>query len=651
MPPLTLPGLEREIRKKLTGQGLFLAGAFALAATASCAQAQALVIHGLNRIDDAQAVTLEGNVHPLARAEFDQGVLGLETRLERMVLLLKLSPAQQTRLDALVEAQQNPSSPLYHQWLAPAEYGAQFGVSDSDLAQVTAWLTAQGFTVDEIPQGRQLVVFSGTAGQVFDTFHTEMHTYRVNGAEHIANSQDPQIPAALAGVVSGVVSLHNFRRRSEMKARRALEARPQYTAGSTHYLFPADFWTVYDLNPLYTAGTAGTGSTIAIAGRSNINLRDVAAFRAMAGLAPSSPTVIIDGADPGLVESDQGESTLDVEWSGAVAPDAAVSLVAAASTQTTDGVDLAAQYIVNHAMAPVVSVSYGSCEREMGTAELAFYNSLWEQAASQGMSVFVASGDAGAAGCEAGADTKGSGNAVNGMCSSPYATCVGGTEFNEGANAAQYWAAANSADYGSTQSYIPEEVWNESALNGGTGLWASGGGASTVYAQPTWQAEVSGAGAANGMRAVPDVALSAADHDGYFMVENGSYWVVSGTSVASPAFAGVMALVVNKQGGAGQGNANARLYALAGAAANPFHATPSGNNSVPGVTGFTADGAEYNLATGLGSVDAALLVNGWSVNVKTAPIAPPRSGCLRFGLLPARCRPTPRMPLLYATSP
>ncbi len=623
-------------------QGLFLAGALALAATASCASAQSLVIHGLNGIDETQVVTLEGNVHPLARAEFDRGTADAGTRLERMVLLLKPSPAQQTALDALVEEQQNPQSPLFHQWLTPAEYGAQFGVSEPEMAQVTAWLTEQGFTVDEIPAGRQLVVFSGTAGQVFNTFHTEMHIYRVSGAEHIANSQDPQIPASLASVASGVVSLHDFRRRSEMKARRAIVAQPQYTAGSTHYLFPADFATVYDLNPLYSAGTAGTGSAIAIAGRSNINLSDVAAFRSIAGLAASNPTVIVDGTDPGLEASDQDESTLDVEWSGAVAPDAAVSLVAAASTRTTDGVDLAAEYIVNHATAPVVSVSYGSCEREMGTAELGFYNSLWEQAASQGMSVFVASGDAGAAGCEAGADTEGSGNAVNGMCSSPYATCVGGTEFKEDANAAEYWATANSTDYGSAQTYIPEEVWNESALNGGTGLWASCGGASTVYAQPAWQAEANGAGAANGMRAVPDVALSAADHDGYFMVENGSNWIVSGTSVASPAFAGVMALVVDKQKGAKQGNANARLYALAGAGADPFHATRSGNNSVPGVTGFTADGAEYNLATGLGSVDGALLVNGWGPNVESGPIAAPRNGCSRFSLLPTHCRPTPR---------
>lgn len=622
---------------------MFLAGAFALAASIPCARTQSPAIRGASHMDETQFVTLEGNVHPLARAEFDQGLVSPGTRLRRMVLLLKPSASQQANLDALVEAQQNPQSPLYHQWLTPAQYGSQFGVSEPELAQVTAWLSAQGFTVNEIPAGRQLVVFSGTVGQVFDAFRTEMHLYRVNGAEHIANSQDPQIPASLAGVVGGVVSLHDFRRRSEMKARRALGAHPQYSAGSTHYLFPADFAAIYDLNPLYSAGTAGTGSAIEIAGRSNINLSDVAAFRSMAGLAASSPTVIVDGADPGLVASDQDESTLDVEWSGAVAPDAAVSLVTAASTQTTDGVDLAAEYIVNHATAPVVSVSYGSCEREMGTAELAFYNRLWEQAASQGMSVFVASGDAGAAGCEAGADTAGSGNAVNGMCSSQYATCVGGTEFNDSANAAQYWAAANSAGYGSAQGYIPEEVWNESALDGGVGLWASGGGASTVYAQPAWQAEVNGAGAANGMRAVPDVALSVADHDGYFMVENGSYWIVSGTSVASPALAGVMALVVNKQNGAKQGNANLRLYALAGAAADLFHATPSGNNSVPGAAGFAAAGVEYNLATGLGSVDGALLVNGWGANVKTGPITPPKNSCSRFSLLPARCRPTPRM--------
>jgi len=618
-----------------------LAGAFALTGLVSCASIQSPVANSANRLSDTKTVALAGNVHPLVRAAIDEGPLGSATELDRMVLLLKPSFQQQTALDELVQAQQDPGSPLFHQWLTPAEFGAEFGVNDTQLAQVTTWLRAQGFTIDEIPAGRQSVIFSGTAGQVLNAFHTAMHRYSVGGAEHIANAQDPRIPSALAAVVGGVVSLHDFRRTSEVKAQRALGVQPEYTAGSTHYLFPADFATVYDLNPLYSAGTTGSGASIAIAGRSNIDLGDVAAFRSMAGLAANQPTVTLAGTDPGLVAGDQGESTLDVEWSGAVAPDAAVNLVAAASTATTDGVDLASEYIVNHAAAPVMSVSYGSCEREMGAAELAFYNSLWEQAASQGMSVFVASGDAGAAGCEAGSDSMGSGAAVNGLCSSPYSTCVGGTEFNEGANPAQYWSQANSAGYGSALGYIPEEVWNESALNGGTGLWASGGGVSAVYVQPVWQAQASGGGAANGMRGVPDLALSAADHGGYFMVENGSNFIVSGTSVTAPAFAGVMALVVAKRGGAAQGNANPGLYALAQGNVDPFHPTPSGDNSVPGAAGFTADGAIYNLATGLGSVDGALLVDNWGVETKSVPIAP-RKGCSGFSLLPARCRPTPR---------
>ena len=453
-----------------------------------------------------------------------------------------------------------------------------------------------------------------------ETFHTTIHRYNVDGEEHIANAGNPQIPAALAGVVGGVVSLHNFRRTSAISSLRKLNSKPlagphaEYSAGASHYMFPQDFATIYDLNTLYTEGTNGAGASIAIAGRSNINLSDVASFRATSGLAANAPTVLVPATDPGLVGGDQDEATLDVEWSGAVAPSVEVKLVVEASTATSDGVDLAAQYIVNHATAPVVSVSYGSCEQAMSSAEQAFYSSLWQQAASQGMSVFVAAGDAGAAGCNTGAEAMGAGSGVNGLCSSPYSTCVGGTEFNEGMDYAAYWAAANAAGNASALSYIPEKVWNESGANGGCGLWASGGGVSTLYPQPSWQKGVGATSAAQdagGMRMVPDVAMSAADHDGYVIYENGTYWVIAGTSASSPSFAGIMALVVEKQGRTGQGSANPGLYALANTARNPFHATPSGDNTVPGVTGFTASGGTYNLATGLGSVDVAVLVGAW----------------------------------------
>ncbi len=620
-----------------------------LSASVSCAQTQ-LLAGNSERIDETQVVTLEDNVHPLARAEFDLGAVEADRRLERMLLVLNTSWEKQSKLDELIEEQQNPASTFYRQWLTPDEFGSEFGANDSELAQAAAWLTAHGFSIDEIAAGRRLMVFSGTASQVYDAFHTEIHRYKFGGKVHIANAQDPQIPAALASFVRGVVSLHDFRRNSEIASRAAPATRPadrsraSYTAGSTHYIFPSDFAAIYDLNPIYDASIAGSGISIAVAARSNIHVSDVATFRSIAGLAANSPIVILAGANPGLIANDQDEATLDVEWSGAVAPAATVSVVVAASTATSDGIDLAAAYIVNHRSAPVMSVSYGSCEQEMGSAERAFYNDLWEQAAAEGMSVFVASGDAGAAGCAAGADRVGSAAAVNGLCSSPYATCVGGTELNEGSIAADYWSTTNLAGYDSALGYMPEVAWNESASNGGSGLWATGGGVSAVYDQPTWQANASGGMAANGMRAVPDVALAAANHDGYFMVENGALQIVSGTSVAAPSFAGLIALVVQKQLGAEQGDANPRLYALAGSGESPFHSTPSGNNSVPGVNGFAAGGTTYNMATGLGSVDGALLVNGWGADAEPAPIVKRRNGCVQFGSISVRCKPASRTP-------
>ena len=586
-----------------------LAGALLLAAAAL--SSPALPQPAGAQIDEAQVVTLFGNVHPLARPEFDLGSAAPDTRLDRILLLLKPSSARQATLDAFVQAQQEPSSPVFHQWLTPAAYAARFGVSAADLARVQSWLRSHGFSIDEIPAGNRLILFSGTAAQIAEAFHTEIHHYRVNGIDHLANAQDPQIPRALASAVEGIVSLHDFRRTASTTPRRALAPTPQWTLDGSHYLYPADFATIYHLNPLYNQAIAGSGVALAIAGRSNINLADVAAFRANAGLSANTPTVTLNGPDPGLVQGDQDVSTLDVEWAGAIAPAAAVTLVAAASTAVTDGVDLSAQYIVNHALAPVVSLSYAGCEQQMGAAELAFYNSLWQQAAAQGISAVVASGDAGAAGCNQGSDSTGTVAAVNGLCSSPYSTCVGGTQFNDAANPAQYWSPTNSASQASALGYIPEQVWNESAANGGAWLWASGGGISQVYPQPVWQKAVSGASAANGMRAVPDVAFSAAAHDGYIIHENGSDWIVSGTSAATPSFAGILALVVESMGGAGQGSANPSLYPLAAFSAAAFHATPSGANTVPGVPGFTAAGATYNPATGLGSVDAALLVGAW----------------------------------------
>jgi pseudomonalisin len=572
-------------------------------------------------IDDRLTVKRPGNIHPLARPEFDAGQVSPQQPMQRMILVLQPDPAQERALEALLAAQQDPQSPQYHRWLTPETFGKMFGVSDRDLEQVTAWLTGHGFEVEPAPSGRRQLVFSGTAAQVEAAFHTQIHAYHVNGETHYANSTDPEIPLALAAVVQGVASLHDFysvaMHQGPLATKLMPLARPapEYSSGGTNYIAPADFATIYDVAALYSSSVNGAGESIAIVGRTNFTLADITKFRSTFGLPANNPTVVLNGPNPGIVSSDeQTEAELDVEWSGAVAVNASIQFVLSASTNTTDGAQLSAQYIVNQNLAPVMSSSFGLCEAAIGTSGNQFWNSLWQQAAGQGITVLIASGDSGAAGCDSPtANQAVSGRAVNGICSSPYSTCVGGTQFNDTSNASLYWAPASTSNYGSALSYIPELVWNASALSsGGSGLWASGGGASIIYPKPAWQ---TGLGVPpDGQRDVPDVALNASLHDGYLFCLNGQIYLVGGTSAATPTFAALMSLAV-QHAGARQGNANPNLYALAANQLNGgaavFHDTTAGNNSVPGVSGFSA-GPGFDLATGLGSVDAFVLVNNWS---------------------------------------
>ncbi len=514
--------------------------------------------------------------------------------MSHMILMLQPDAAQQAALQELMAEQSDPASASYHKFLTPDQFAASFGASQNDIDKVTAWLASKGFQVEEVTPNHLAVVFSGTAAQVSSAFATEIRQYMINGQPHYANASVPQIPAAFSTVVSGLVKLHDFHHKPA-------SARSQMTSGSSHYLAPADYATIYDLSPLYSSNVNGTGESIAVIGRSQVSVSDITTFRSQFGLVANSPTTVLAGADPGFTgDGDALEATLDAEWAGAIAPRAAIKLVIAASTATTDGIDLAAQYAVNHNVAPIISVSFGACEAELNNA---FYNALWQQAAVQGISVFVSAGDSGAAGCDGADDSSGTVRAVNGICTTPYSTCVGGTQFNDTADPAQYWLSGNNAVMGSARSYIPEQVWNES----GADLAAGGGGASLIYAKPAWQA---GSGVpADGQRDVPDVSLAAAAHDGYLLIYGGSRYVVAGTSASAPSFAGIMAMVLQKYGS--QGSVNANLYSLATFAAGAFHDITLGNNSVPGVTGFNAT-AGYDRASGLGSVDGAVLVNNWN---------------------------------------
>jgi pseudomonalisin len=560
-------------------------------------------------IDDEKRVVLRGNRHPLATAAHDTGRVSGDYRMERMILTRKPDEGQQTALEQLITAQHDPASASYHQWLTPEEYGGRFGVSENDLQQIVNWLRTHGLDSVEIGPGHNAILFGGAAEQVETAFHTQIHTYRVGDELHHANVSDPEIPGALSEVVAGVVALHDFRSQPMHTALQSPVT--EFSAGSTHYLTSSDFATIYDVAPLYQQSLNGSGQSIAIVGRSNLHLSDVRQFRSGFGLPAHDPQIIVNGADPGVFSTgEETEAVLDVEWSGAVAKNATIKLVVSASTNASDGAYLSAQYIVNHNLAPVMSMSFGLCEAALGASGNSFINGLWQQAAAQGITVFVSSGDSGAAGCDSSSATRArAGRAVNGLCSSPYSVCVGGTEFSD-SNYSLYWGGSNApGTLGSALNYIPETAWNES---GNSGLWAGGGGVSTVYAKPAWQ---NGVGVpADGKRDVPDVSLSAAVHDGYLIYMNGSDWVVGGTSAAAPSFAGLMTLVVQSMGG-WQGNANTAFYSLANnqksGGAAVFHDVGAGNNSVPGVAGFNA-GAGYDAATGLGSVDANMLVHHWA---------------------------------------
>ena len=446
------------------------------------------------RVDEGVLTTLGGNTHPLAQPQFDRGAAPPTLPMARMLLVLKRSPSQEAALQKLFDDQQDKASPNYHKWLAPDEFGQQFGPSDQDVQTVATWLSTHGFQVARIAKGRTVIEFSGTAAQVQQAFHTEIHKYAVNGEEHWANASDPQIPEALAPVVAGVNSLHNFPKQPNYhssgvfsRSQATGEVRPLVpdftypnsnscsTNGNCYGLGPYDFATIYNVLALWNSSPAidGTDQSIAIIGESNINIQDVRDFRNMFGLPPNDPAVIVDGPDPGIVAGLESEADLDVEWAGAVARGAYIKFVPSASTNGTAGIDLSTLYVIENNLAPIVSESFGACELFLGTAGNSFENAIREQAAAQGITFINSSGDEGAARCDSGEAPSPAtrGLAVSGLASSPFEVAVGGTDFvNFGPNfnygiPSPYWAASNDTHQASALSYIPESTWNSSCTN------------------------------------------------------------------------------------------------------------------------------------------------------------------------------------------
>jgi pro-kumamolisin-like protein/subtilase family protein len=588
-------------------------------------------------VRDSEVQQIHGNVHPLAQAQFDRGKVADSAVLPRITMFFAPSSSQQAALSQFLSEQQDRSSPNYHLWITPQEFGTRFGLSQNDLGKVVSWLESHGFAVQDIPASRNAVSFSGSASQVAAAFQTSIHRYVRNGESHYANSVEPSVPAALAGVISGVAGLNDFRPMPRAIRRAASSAKPDFTDGTTtHFLAPADFAAIYDVQPLYGRGINGSGQKIAVVGQSDIQLGDIREFRSLMGLPANDPQIVLvpGSADPGMQNGDLQEADLDLEWAGAVAQDAA--LIYVNSTNAWDSL----QYAITNDVAPVISVSYGACEPLFSRSDVQYFMLVGQQANAQGQTIIVSSGDSGAANCDDLLEPRATqGLAVSMPASLPYVTAVGGTEFSEGSGT--YWNTTNDSNNGSAFSYIPEISWNDSLA--GYEIEATGGGASTLFTKPFWQ---SGIGVPNdGVRDLPDISLSAsASHDSYLICDEtfnatantftpvcptgsfGGFAAVGGTSASAPVFAGIVALL-NQSMNSPQGNINYLLYRLASLSPNALHDITSGSNAVPcqtnpaspdcvtggsgaGFLGYLA-GPGYDMATGLGSVDANVLISAW----------------------------------------
>jgi len=619
------------IQLKLCQRAALLLSTLALAVSpriaAQTAQAQTAAVQTptvparvTQAVDDANLATLRGNVHRLARPEFDQGAAADGAPSGRMIVSLQRSQEQEAALRQLLDQQQSKDSKNYHAWLTPDQFARQFAPAAQDIQAVTDWLQSQGFQIHHVAAGGMFIEFTGTVGQVRRAFHTDIHRFVVNGEAHFANVSDPQIPAALTPVIASITSLHNFPRTSHahrtgvyQRSKDTGEVRPLLSTssgcGSAHNqqcfaLGPADFAKIYNVPATVNGNPPGQGQTIAIVNDSNINIADAQAFRKFFGLAANDPHIILNGPDPGIqsgLQGDEGEADLDVQWSGGIASAATIDLVLSESPTTLGAaaIDLSALYIVENNLAPVMSVSFGDCEPTTGDT---FFNALWEQAAAQGITVTVSTGDNGSAACDGGSTTTTAashGLTVSGLAASQFNIAVGGTDFDDATNPTTYWNTTNTAGtQASAKSYIREMTWNDSCAGNATAgslgtcgptlningddLIAASGGPSAFVTKPVWQSTSLSGVPNDGKRDLPDVSLFASDgpktSNFYIVCEadapnitasqscattgTAQFLAVGGTSASAPAFAAIMALV-NQQTGQRQGNANYVLYKLA----------------------------------------------------------------------------------------
>src|SRR6266852_2539588 len=367
-------------------------------------------------ISEMNRVALQGNIRPEARLANDRGAVAKNFAMDHMLLQLKRSPEQEKAVQQFIDELHTKGSPNFHHWLTAQEFGERFGLAKPDLDAITIWLESHGLRVNVVYPSGMVIDFSGTAAQVRKAFQTEIHYLDVKAEKHVGNISDPRIPAALTPVVAGIVSLHDFRPHTMHHLHKThTEFTFTDAAGNPNYaVVPADLATIYNLNPLFSAGVSGQGQTIVLIEDTDVfSASDWSTFRSTFGLSgytsasfaqvhPAPPSGPNNCGAPGAFAPNDAEAILDAEWASASAPIAAIEMTACADTTTTFGGLIAIQNLITATTAPpsIMSISYGQCETVNGAAANASYNSAYQQAVAEGVSVFVAAGDSGAAGCD-----------------------------------------------------------------------------------------------------------------------------------------------------------------------------------------------------------------------------------------------------------
>jgi subtilase family serine protease len=561
-------------------------------------------------------VALRGN-HPAEAAALAGGLRADPAMPLELTMVLGLR--NQAALEQLLSDQQDPASRHYRRWLTPKEFADRFGPTDKQISQVKEWLKGEGFAVTSVNRIARTIRASGDAATAERAFST---TLLSEGAS-FANTTDPAIPAQFDGLIISIMGLDNMhaavpaglhritppsphssmQRKTETLALvDATASNPESNAempgaseGGSVAFGPKDVETFYDEMPLINGGDTGSPAPdcVALDEDSDYLPSAVTLYDSTFGLTPGPVTnVYPEGSSPGI-SGDEVETLLDIDYAQAAAPGTPIhpyisgDLYDSISQSVTDGT------------CGAISISFIFCGESSS-----FYtglDTLFQEAATQGQSVFIASGDWGAAGLQysGGACVTGTVKNASEIAASPHVTAVGGTTFNP-----QFNSSGNDISEVEVGSGGVESAWN-----------ASGGGASAIFPKPTWQ---TGLGVpADGARDIPDVAMIAwapyvfigADDNGTAIIQ--CCW--GGTSLATPLWAGYSRILGVASDNPRLGLLNVAIYKIAnaGLAVSGIEDVVSGNNTYNGVTGYTA-GPGYDQVTGWGSVDMTQFANAFT---------------------------------------